>query len=286
MGIELSRVLNLETVMTRWIDLTEAGENGWLAMREVLGLVIRRRVLNPNFARSCVSIGVLTILATLLLTLLATRIADGSAIYLWMWINNSDWAILRNAGFWNTVLEFAPGLFFSYISLACCSWTCGLLLGWSSRRTRWLSTQLLLATVVSIAVFGLPNALGHILVLQSARAYHGNAAVFLGSFYRRVFPEAIELFFVMLPAWWGMRQSSTIRQFAVPARIVLRLLCIAVFGLLVAQNLVWSRIHVWGIWPLRYLCLPTITPLTISVPIAYFSLTIHRRLSLRQAQDS
>src|SRR5579859_5794245 len=183
MGTELSRVLNLESVMTRWMDiacralepaerevvcgdLSEAGENGWLALSEVLGLVIRRRMLNCNFARFCVPMGVLTISAILLLTLLAMRIADGSAIYLWMWLNNSDWAISQTAGFWNTVLEFAPGLLFSYITLGCCSWTCGLLLGWSSRRTRWLSALLLLATVVSITVCGLPNSLGHILVLQ------------------------------------------------------------------------------------------------------------------------
>jgi hypothetical protein len=300
MGTELSRALTLESVMARWMsvacrtlepaerevvcgDLSEAGVNGWLALREVLSLVIRRRVLNLKFARCCVPIGVLTISATLLLTLLSMRIADGSAIYLWMWIDNSNWAILQDAGFWNLVLEFSPGLLFSYITLACCSWTCGLLLGWSSRRTRWLSALLLVATVMTIAVCGLPDALERILVLHRARDYHGNAAVFLGVFYRLVFPRALELILVVLPALWGMRQSSTIRHFAGPARFFLLILCIGVFGSLVGQNLVWSQIRVWGIWPLHYPRLPDIAPLTISVPIAYFSLIIHHRLGLRQA---
>jgi hypothetical protein len=300
MGTELNRVL--ESVMTRWVrvpcralepaerevvcgDLAEAGEDGWRALREVLSLVVRRRVLNLEIARYCVPICVLTIPAALLLTLLAMRIADGSAIYLWMWINNSDWAILQSAGFWNTVLEFAPGLLFSYVTLACCSWTCGLLLGWSSWRTRWLSALLLLATVVSIAACGLPDALGHTLVLQSARDYHGNAAVFLEPFYRRVFPGAIELFLVMLPALWGMHQSSSIRQFARPARFLMLSLCSGVLGSLVGQNLVWSWIHGgpdglyaarqgWGFW---------FAQLTVSVPIAYFFLTVSRRLGRRWA---
>lgn len=300
MGTELNRVL--ESVMTRWVsvacralepterevvcgDLSEAGEHGWAALREVLSLVVRRRVLNLEVARCCVPICVLTIPATLLLTLLAMRIADGSAIYLWMWINNSDWAILQNAGFWNLVLEFAPELLFSYITLACCSWTCGLLIRWSSRRTRWLSALFIVTTVVLIAVCGLPDALGRILVLQSARDYHGNAAVFLGVFYHRVFPGALELFLVMLPAWWGMRQSPRIRHFTRPARFFLLFLCIGAFGSLVGQNLVWSRIHggpdglyaarkAWGFW---------FAPLIVSVPIAYLFLTIRRRLGCRRA---
>lgn len=300
MGTELRRILTLESIMMRGMslacralepaerevvcgDLSEAGEYGWLALREVLSLVIRRRVLNLEFARCCVLIGVLTIPATLLLTLLAVRIADGSAIYLWMWINNSDWAILQSAGLWNTVLEFAPGLLFSYITLACCSWTCGLLIGWSSLRARWLSALLMVASVVLIAVCSLPAAMGRILVLQSARDYSGNAAVFLGIFYRRVFPGAVEVFLIMLPAWWGMRQSSTIRHFAGPARFLLLLLCIGVFGSLVGQNLVSSPIQVWGFWPLRYRRLPDIAALTISVPIAYFFLIICHRLGRRRA---
>ena len=300
MGTELSRVLTLESIMEWWMnlacralepaerevvcgDLYEARENGWPALREVVGLVIRRRVLNLNLAQYCVPIGMLTISATFLLTLLAMRIADGSAIYLWMWINNSDWAILQTAGFWNTVLEFAPGLLFSYITLACCSWTCGLLIGWSSRRTRWLSALLLLATVVSIAVCGPPQTLGNIFVLQIARNYHGNAAVFLGIFYRSFFPRAIEFLFVILPAWRGMRQSSMIRHFVGPARFLLLLLCIGVLALLVGQNLVWSRLQLWGIWPLRYPHLPDVTPLTISVPITYLLLMIRHRFALRRA---
>jgi hypothetical protein len=262
-------------------DLCEVGENGWLALREVLGLVIRRRVLNYDFARSCLTIGTLTVLTTLLLTLLAVRIVDGSAIYLWMWINNSDSVILQTAGFWNPVLEVAPGLIFSYIALACCSWTCGLLLGWSSRRTRWLSAVLLPATVVWIAICGLPESLGHILIQWSARDYFGNETVFQGISYRSVLPATIELFLVVLPTWWGIRRSSTLHRFKVSARFFLLLLCFGAFGFLVAMNLIWPRIQIVGIWPLRYARLPEIAPTAILVPIAYCFLLVLHRLNLR-----
>jgi len=298
MGTELRHAHSLESVMTLWTnlayraqepaereavcgDLCEVGENGWLALREVLGLVIRRRVLNYDFARSCLTIGTLTVLTTLLLTLLAVRIVDGSAIYLWMWINNSDSVILQTAGFWNPVLEVAPGLIFSYIALACCSWTCGLLLGWSSRRTRWLSAVLLPATVVWIAICGLPESLGHILIQRSARDYLGNGAVFQGILYRSVLPAAIELSLVVLPAWWGIRRSSTILSFRVSTRFSFLLLCFGVFGSLVGKNLIWPRIQIVGIWPLRYSHLPEIAPMAILVPIAYCFLLALHRLNLR-----
>lgn len=293
-------MLSSESVLTRWVnvackalepaerevvcgDLAEAEEFGWLALRQLLSLVVRRRVQSLRLHAVACRSALLTIPAAVLLTLIAMRVADGSAIYLWMWINNSDWAMLQNAGFWNLVLEFAPGLLFSYIALACYSWTCGLLIGWSSRRTCWFSALLLVATVVPIAICGLPGVLGRIFALESARDYNGNAAVFLGVFYRRIFPKALELFFVVFPAWWGMRQSSTIRQFGGPARFLLLVLCSVAFGALVCQNLAWSPMNVWGIWPLRYPHLPDIAPLAISVPIAYFSLIIHRRLGLRLA---
>ena len=299
MGTELRPVINPEPVITRWVtwacealepaerevvcgDLAEAGEYGWLALRQVLNLVIRRRVLSLETARCCLPIGVLTIPTAVLLTLVAMRTADGSAIYLWMWINNSDWAILQNAGFWNLVLEFAPGLLFSYIALACCSWTCGLLIGWSSRRTCRLSALLLVATVVSITVCGLPGALGGILDVQSARNYNGNAAVFRGIFYSRIFPGFLELVLVTFPAWWGMHQTPTIRQFTSPARFLLLVLCSVAFGVLVCQNLVWPPMNEWGILSLRYPRLPD--ALIISAPIVFFVLIGHRRLSLRWAR--
>jgi len=300
MGTELRPAFIPESVISRWVnlacealepperevvcgDLVEAGEYGWTALRQVLSLIIRRRVLNLEIARYCLPIGALTVPAAVLLTLVAMRIADGSAIYLWMWIDNSGWQIVQNAGFWNLVLEFAPGILFSYVALACCSWTCGLFIGWTARRNRWLAALLLVAVVVSIAICGLPDALGRILVLGRARDYNGNSAVFLGVFYRWIFPRVLELSLVVLPAWWGMRRSSTIHQFAHPARFVLLVFCGVVFGSLVCQNVVWSPIDAWGIWPLRYPHLPEIAPLTVSVPIAYLFLIIHHRLTLRRA---
>ena len=300
MAIELSQLLTLESLMTRSLhlacgalepserevvcgDLTEAGECGWPALRQVLSLVIRRRVLSLQTARSGVPAAVLTILATVLLTLTAVRIADGNAIYLWMWINNSDWAILQNAGFWLTVRDLGPGLLFSQITLACCSWACGLLIGWSSEKTRWFSALLMVATIVFMSVWGLPAAIERFLVLHSARDYAVNAAAFTGIFYRRIFPGAVVFLLMMLPAWWGMRQNSTLFHFAGPARFVLLLLCVGAFGSLVCQNLIWPTIQVWGFWPLRYPHFPYIAPLTATIPIAFFFLAVTYRSGLGRA---
>ena len=88
----------------------------------------------------------------------------------------------------------------SYVALVCWSWTSGLLLGWSARRTLWLQGAVFFAVVVTVGAHGVPLSFGHVLVLQRARNYQGNAAVFAQAFYRQVFPRILEILFVTLPA--------------------------------------------------------------------------------------
>ena len=225
MGGELSRMRSFESIMTGLADaasgmldpaerevvsgdLAESGESGWQALRQVLSLVVRRHVLSLKSVGPWLVLATLAIPTAFLLSLVARQTADGSAIYLWMWINNSDWTIIQSAGFWQLVREYSPDILFSYVVLACCSWTSGLLIGWSARRTRWLSGLVLFAVVLAVGVLGAPRSFAHILVLQRARDFQGNAAVFLAVLYRQILPGTLEIFFVILPAWWGMRSGS------------------------------------------------------------------------------
>ena len=300
MGGKLSRVRSWDSFMTLLADmasgvldtaerevvrgdLAESGEFGWQSFHQVLGLVVRRRILSLKSGDPWIILATLTIPMAVLLSLMAGRISDGSAIYLWMWINNSDWAIIDSTGFWRLVLDFAPGVVLSYIALACFSWTCGLLIGWSARRTRWLSGLVLLAIVFAVGALGVPRSFGQILVLQRARDFDGNAAVFLAPFYQRVLPVILEVILVILPAWRGMHQGSRIVQIGHVVRCLMLLISIVVVGVLVSQNLLWWQMRVWAIWPLRFPRLPSFAPLALAAPTSYLLLIIRRRSILRRA---
>ena len=300
MGGELSRMRSFESIMTGLADaasgmldpaerevvsgdLAESGESGWQALRQVLSLVVRRHVLSLKSVGPWLVLATLAIPTAFLLSLVARQTADGSAIYLWMWINNSDWTIIQSAGFWQLVREYSPDILFSYVVLACCSWTSGLLIGWSARRTRWLSGLVLFAVVLAVGVLGAPRSFAHILVLQRARDFQGNAAVFLAVLYRQILPGTLEIFFVILPAWWGMDQGPRITQFGRGERGLMLLFSIGVLGVLVSQNLLWWQMRVWEVLPLRSPRLPSLAPLALVAPAAYLVLMIGHRSIFRRA---
>ena len=87
------------------------------------------------------------------------------------------------------------------------------------------------------------------------------------------FPGVIELFLVMLPAWWGVRQSSRIRQFGGFARVLMLMLGTLVVGALLSQNLLWAP-H-----------FPPIAPFALAAPTAYLLLIILRRSTLRRTRQ-
>jgi hypothetical protein len=265
-------------------DLAESGEPAGRALREMLSLVIRRRAACLGDWYQWLNLVFLTIPLAALVSLAARRTADGSAIYLWLYLNNWDLNSIQTPGFWQELLQCAQGVLLSYVALACWSWTTGLLVGWSVGRTLWLRTAVFVAVVVTVGVCGVPQHFGHILVLQRARNFRNNAAVFVLAFYRQVLPKILEIFFVVLPAWRGMRQGFRIIQLPRTARVIMLILSAAVVGSLVSENLIWWQMHVWDIWPLRLPRLPSIMPLAIAAPAAYMLLVfLFRRTS--QSQD-
>ena len=298
----MSRMINLDSLLRRMADavagmlepaereavcgdLAEVGEPAGRALREILSLVIRRRAACVGDWRPWLALACLTIPLAALVSLVARRTADGSAIYLWLYLNNWSWTDIQNAGFWRELLGCTPGVLVSYVALACWSWTTGLLVGWSARRTLWLSGTVFFAVVLTVGALGMPRSLGHILVMQRARDSHYNAAVFVQVFYRQAFPKVLEILFVVLPAWRGMRQSFRIVQFPRTARVLLLIFSAAVVGTLVSQNLIWWQMRVWDTGPFRPRRLPSLMPLAIAAPAAYLLLmSLFRRTGRRAGQ--
>jgi hypothetical protein len=172
-------------------DLAESRETTVPALREVLSLVLRRRTASLGNWHPWLTLAALTIPLAAFVSLTARSTADGSAIYLWLYLNNWDWTYTKSLGFWQELIQCAQGVLLSCVALVCWSWTSGLLLGWSARRTLWLQGAVFFAVVVTVGAHGVPLSFGHVLVLQRARNYQGNAAVFAQAFYRQVFPRIL-----------------------------------------------------------------------------------------------
>jgi hypothetical protein len=253
-------------------DLAESGESGPRALREVLSLVVRRRATCLQGWRPWLTIVGPTLPLSVLVSLQSRRTADGTAIYLWLCVNNWDWAIIHNSGFWQELAQCAPGVLLSYLALACWSWTTGLLLGFFARRILWFSGAVFFVVALAMSVFGVPLFFDHILVLQRARDFHNNAAVFIEAFYRQVFPQCLQLILVVLPAWKGMLQGCQIDRFPRFVQVLLLIAAIVAVGTLVSTNLLWWQMRVWDIWPLRQPRLPSLMPLAIAGPAAYLLL--------------
>ena len=267
-------------------DLAESRESGSQVLREVLGLVVRRRAACLQGWRPWLTLVSLTIPLSVLVSLVSRRTSDGTAIYLWLYVNNWNRTLIHNPGFWRELAQCAPVVLLSYLALACWSWTTGLLIGRFARQILWFSGAVFFVVVLAVGVLGIPRFFGHILVLQRARDFGGNSAVFLEAFYRQLFPQCVQLFLVVLPAWRGMIRGCRMDQFARTAQLFLLIAAATAVGTLVSTNLLWWQMRVWDIWPLRQPRLPSMMPLAVAGPAVYLLLTSLVRRPRRLATQS
>jgi hypothetical protein len=250
-------------------DFTESGVSGGQALREVLGLIVRRQaVLWADWRPWLAIVGVVAPLG-LLLSYVSRWWADNSAIAAWLYVNNWTWGYLESPGARGNLVAMSTGVLADYLALIGWSWTSGFVLGSLSRRTQWFT-----GTLFCLVVLG-----GTVGTTSTARAGLGNAAVFSVTFYRVVFPWLLRIVLVLLPALCGMYRSGRQVTLALLPTI-LAALAVAILTAWTAKgvegSLFWGR-HVFppdpgpdGIWgtaddprPLRPL------PLLMVWPMAY-----------------
>jgi len=176
-------------------DLAESGARSGQALYEVLGLVARRQVaLWMDWRPWLALVGVVVPLGWVLSH--ASRwLADSSAIYAFLYLNNWTWSFIEIPGARHDIVRLSTYFLLDSLALAGWSWTSGFVLGALSRRTAWITASLFFLMVV----------VGTLGATTTGRA--GNAVVFSLPFYAVVFPRLVRTFLVLLPAWWGMRWS-------------------------------------------------------------------------------
>lgn len=222
-------------------DLAESGETGSQALRDVLGLVVRRQAILWTHWRPWLTLVGLVVPLGMLLSIVYRRMAGESAVYVWMYANNWEWGDLGNAGFWHVFAETVALVFMRYATLVCWSWTSGFVLGSVSRGMIRVNGVLLCLVLWFGALLGAPLYLAY-LSQYLHRAFglpslpDPNAPVFALSFYREMFPLIVQAVLVVGPSLWGMRQGAGMVRLRSLLRKILWIVAIATLAAMVIQN--------------------------------------------------
>jgi hypothetical protein len=180
-------------------DIEESGEPAAQALRDVLGLVLRRQASLWKGARQWWTLFALVIPLGVVLGTASMRTAHTGAIYFWLYANNWDWELARSSAFQHNLLQFGTKFALSFLQLFLLSWASGLLLASIGRRATPANTALFCLAVLATPF---PQPLSRPVVAAV------NAPVFALPFYHAVFPWIVQAALVLLPSLWGMGQGA------------------------------------------------------------------------------
>jgi len=258
-------------------DLVETGASGGQALRDVLGLVLRRQAAVWMHWKPWLTLVCLIVPLSMLLSLASRRVADESAVYIWMYAHNWNWDLLKNAGFWYEFAHVAWIVLLEYMTLACLSWTGGFALGSASRRMAQINSVLFCLMLLFGVVLGAPLYLAYYArYLQHVFGLHrfaGRDPVLTATFYR-IFPLIVQAVLVVVPSLWGLRQSAALPGRQPLLRTVLWTAAIATLALMVIQTpgpgLLLGLYRWQWIWQSRQMRL---LRLVVYWPVAYLMLS-------------
>lgn len=258
----LSRLLEPDERAVVLGDFAELRVSGPRAVGELFGLIARRQAVLWQDWRPWVVLAIVTLPFGLLLALAARRMADGSAIYIWQYTHNWTWSILDTPGPRRDLIHYSTNALLQAASLICWAWTLGLLLGRLSWRTRWVHGALLCVLLLAGGTF-LALLIGELrgvsrtvfMALRSARDNPGNGEAFSLAYFRVMFPLLVQIVFVLLPAFIGMRHGGLLVTRTRAVRTAVAVTALATLATLAIT--VWSRPPMWLILaaPMTYLLL-------------------------------
>jgi hypothetical protein len=270
-------------------DLSESGETGSQALREVLGLVIRRQAALWADWRPWLSLVSVVVPLGMLLSIISRSTADLSSVYIWMYADNLDWDLLVSRGFWYEFAHCIPIVFMLYLTLVCWAWTAGFVVAYVSRRViqanRFLFCLMLLFGVLLAApkyleYYGhyVPRALGLPFVPNL------NAPVFAQAFYRVILPLIVQAVLVAAPSLWGMRWGAKATRLRPLVRLIACIVAAATLASMVIQEpgfwlflRAYWRPGIWQGWQMHLL------QFVVYWPVMYLVAAAIRRRRYRKA---
>jgi hypothetical protein len=187
-------------------DLLETGEGAWGGLLDILGLVIRRQLLHWKNWRPWLAAFGLALPGSLLLMGISVSFSSTYERLI-------DHTILIGSP--QAIDEGLLQLLCCGLLLMGCSWSCGFVIGWMSRRTLWVSiTSSCVACLFCLVRFREPSL------------------------------SRLCLFLFLLPAMWGVRQAL---------RLIRINLALAIFLASAITTLMILPSHSRGLWTLNWL---------------------------------
>ncbi len=218
-------------------DFAESGESGGRALRDVLGLVVRRQAVLWKDWRPWLALVGLIVPLGMLLSIVSSITASQTATYMWLYANNWDWALLRYAGFWHEFTDSLALVFVSCLTLVCWSWTAGFVLGSVSRRIVQVYGVLFCLTLVLGALLGAPQYFAYWLQYIHRPISPDSSDPISGlAFYRVMLPLIVQAVLVAAPSLLGMSQGADVKRFTPLVRIVLWTAAIGTLTVLVIRE--------------------------------------------------
>ena len=263
-------------------DFAESGETGRQALRDVLGLVVRRQAALWHDWRPWLFFLALVAPLGMLLSLLSARVAGMGATYAWMYFNNWDWALLGDRAFWIILGQTIAFVFPDNLALICLSWTLGSVLGTLARRTIPVNAALFCLVLLFGELVAVPRYTQiQIHTLQDAlgqgtlgRHLHDNDAVSSLTFYIVMFPLLVQIVLVLLPSFWGMYKGFGMATLPLLLRTILWAPAIAIMAILATtQALFWVAMATHNVtWLQRGGQLPRLR-FAVAGPVVYWVAT-------------
>lgn len=213
----LARLLQAEEREAVQGDFAELGITSGRALVEVFGLVARRQAALWNHWQPWMVLACLVVPLGFLLSVISSFTANRTATYVWLYANNWHWSFLANSGFWYVLAKAGMTVFVLFLTLACCSWISGFVLGSAACRYVQLIGILFCLVLLFGQLMGAP-LYWRFLYLFYHRVlgvtFHAgqDPVVYALAFYRDIFPLIVLSLLVLLPMLWGMREGARTGQ--------------------------------------------------------------------------
>ncbi len=258
-------------------DFTERGETNAAAIFDMLGFLARRHTAVLLDLRLWAAVALLILPVSYLLSATAQTTSAEGSVYSWMYLNNWDWALTSNPGFWHVLRETAINFGITCLILACWSWSAGFLIGRLPSAVVRSGRNTFVVLLAAVQLVDAPALLSnlwmslHGVPLRSSLP-DAHAPITANVFYHAVFPWIVLSFLVLLPAFSGIRQGNRVLLLgrkirlllvtAASASLVVLLIREPGFGLLLsAQSRNWFWRHrdamqmlpLLCCWPMLYL---------------------------------
>jgi hypothetical protein len=174
-------------------DLAECHTPAVRALREVLGLILRRQAALWLAFEPWLALLTVVIPIGVLLSYASRSWAEGAAEDILLYGRLWDFSYLANPGWRADLISVAARMAAAWLALIGWSWTSGFALARLSRPTAWLTVTMLCLVVVT-ATWG-TSTIAHL------HRQHGPSLQHHLTF--TVFPRLLRVFFVMVPLVWG-----------------------------------------------------------------------------------